>query len=373
MAGIYIHIPFCRKKCTYCDFHFSTTFEKYRSRMVDTIVRELVSRANELDEEVNTIYFGGGTPSVLSGDELSKILSSIQQNYQLSKLVEVTLEANPDDIDRQQLIEWMSGGVNRLSIGVQSFRSEDLKWMNRSHTAEQSIVAVSLAQEAGFDNITIDLIYGLPNMTLKEWEDQIDQVIALNVPHISAYCLTVEPNTVLSHLTKTGKLTTPGDQLQSEEFTLLRNKLIQSGFVQYEVSNFGKEDFESKHNSAYWKGEKYVGVGPSAHSYNGELRRWNIANNQQYMQMVETGEKYFENELLSTKDRFNELLLTGLRTIYGVHKEELSKTLEPKPEFYEHIKQFKGKGWLTEEEEYYKLTPEGLLFADHIASELFEV
>lgn len=372
MAGIYIHIPFCRKKCTYCDFHFSTTFENYRERMVDAIVKEAYSRAPELsDESVKTVYFGGGTPSVLNADELHRILKNVRENYAVDENVEITLEANPDDINIELLKIWKEEGVNRLSIGVQSFRSEDLEWMNRSHSAEQSVNAVKLAQREGFDNITIDLIYGLPNMSMTEWEAQLDQAIALNVPHISAYCLTVEPNTALAHLTKTGKIVTPGDQVQSEEFLMLRKKLLDARFIQYEVSNFGKEGFESQHNSAYWKNEKYLGIGPSAHSFDGVSRRWNVSHNQRYMSALETEDDYFEVETLSPTDKFNELLLTGLRTIYGVDKTLLFKEVSPTTSFETQIDEYKSKGWLVEEHDKYLLTPEGLLFADQIASELF--
>lgn len=374
MAGIYIHIPFCRKKCTYCDFHFSTTFEKYRARLVNAISLELIARAEELENEaIETIYFGGGTPSVLNDMELRKILGAVHEHYSVTDNVEITLEANPDDIDALSLREWRMQGVNRLSIGVQSFRKEDLEWMNRSHSAEQSVQAVKWAQEEGFNNITIDLIYGLPNMSMEEWEQQIDRALELGVPHISAYCLTVEPNTALAHLTKTGKIVTPGDQVQSEEFLVLRKKLLEADFVQYEVSNFAKIGFESQHNSAYWKNRKYLGAGPSAHSYDGINRRWNVSNNQIYMQQLELHEDYFEIERLTPNDRFNELLLTGLRTFYGVGINDLKDIRSISESFSERISSYKDKGWLVERDDTYFLTEEGLLFADHIASELFEV
>lgn len=372
MAGIYIHIPFCRKKCTYCDFHFSTTFESYRERMVAAIVKEAIERGKELSEEtVKTVYFGGGTPSVLNAKELHRILQTLRENYRLASDVEITFEANPDDINSDLLKVWRNEGVNRLSIGVQSFRSEDLEWMNRSHSAEQSVEAVKTAQNEGFKNITIDLIYGLPNMTMKDWEAQLDQAIALNVPHISAYCLTVEPNTALAHLTKTGKIVTPGDNVQSEEFLTLRRKLTDAGLTQYEVSNFAEKGYESKHNSAYWQNEKYLGLGPSAHSFDGDSRRWNVSNNQRYMSALETEDSYFEVETLSPIDKFNELLLTGLRTVYGVDKKLLLKEVSPPVSFETQINEYKAKGWLIEEYDKYLLTPEGLLFADQVASELF--
>ena len=340
--------------------------------MVNAIVKEAYSRAAELSEEtVKTIYFGGGTPSLLNADELHQILKTVRENYAVDENVEITLEANPDDINLELLKIWKREGVNRLSIGVQSFRSEDLEWMNRSHTAEQSVNAVKSAQQEGFDNITIDLIYGLPNMSIRGWEAQLDKAIGLNVPHISAYCLTVEPNTALAHLTKTGKIVTPGDQVQSEEFLMLRRKLLEAGYVQYEVSNFGKKGFESQHNSAYWKNENYLGIGPSAHSFDGTSRRWNMSNNQRYMSALETEDDYFEVETLSSTDKFNELLLTGLRTVYGVDKTLLLKEVSPPVSFEAQINEYKVKGWLVEERNRYFLTPEGLLFADKIAAELF--
>lgn len=371
MSGLYIHIPFCRKKCTYCDFHFSTTFEKYRERMVNAIVCELIIRKEETNEEIETVYFGGGTPSVLNNLELEKILLTIQDNYNLKEGVEITFETNPDDIDSESLAQWRKAGVNRLSIGIQSFRQQDLEWMNRSHSAEQSVNAVRLAQQEGYQNITIDLIYGLPNMSIREWETQLDRAIELSVPHISAYCLTVEPNTALAHLTKMGQIVTPGDQIQSEEFLMLRRKLLDAGFLQYEVSNFGKEGYESQHNSSYWKNEKYLGIGPSAHSFDGVSRRWNVSNNQQYMSAIESKDSYFEVEILRPIDKFNELLLTGLRTIYGVDKTKLFEEVLPPASFEAQINEYKAKGWLMDKHNKYRLTTEGLLFADLIASELF--
>jgi oxygen-independent coproporphyrinogen-3 oxidase len=372
MAGIYIHIPFCRKKCTYCDFHFSTTFESYRERMTDALVKEIKYRSTELSgETIKTIYFGGGTPSILSDTELHSILQTIRENYILDANAEVTLEANPDDINSDLLRVWKKEGINRLSIGVQSFRSEDLEWMNRSHTAEQSIDAVQIAQKAGFENLTIDLIYGLPKMSIDEWETQLEKAIALNVPHISAYCLTVEPNTALAHLTKTGKIVTPGDKVQSEEFLTLRGKLTDAGFIQYEVSNFSQKGYESKHNSAYWQNEKYLGFGPSAHSFDGVTRKWNVSNNQRYMSALENEESFCEKEELSSLDKFNELLLTGLRTVYGVNKPLLFEEVKPGVSFFDQINAYSVKGWLKEDDETYSLTTDGLLFADQIASELF--
>jgi len=342
--------------------------------MISSIIEEVHSRAIELtDERIKTVYFGGGTPSILNALELHQILNTIRNNYKIDENVEITLEANPDDINSDILNTWRQQGINRLSIGVQSFRPNDLEWMNRSHTAEQSVNAVKLAQEQGFHNITIDLIYGLPNMSIKEWEAQLDQAIILNIPHISAYCLTVEPNTELAHLTKSGKIVTPGDHIQSEEFLMLRRKLLEAGFVQYEVSNFGKEGFQSQHNSAYWKNEKYLGIGPSAHSFDGVSRRWNVSNNQRYMSTIETNGDYFYLEILRPIDKFNELLLTGLRTIYGVDKTMLLKEVTPPTSFEEQINKYKLKGWLVEEHQKYLLTTDGLLFADRIASELFLV
>ncbi len=373
MPGIYIHIPFCKQKCTYCDFHFSTTFSAYREQMIDAILQEISLRKNYLKEPISTIYFGGGTPSLLTEIELNSILRKINNTFEVLDNTEVTLEANPDDISQEQLSTWKKAGVNRLSIGLQSFKESDLKWMNRAHTVEEANECISLAQEAGFHNLTVDLIYGLPNLTLEEWKGHIQQLIDKGVPHISAYCLTVEKNTALSNWVNKGKIKMASEDVQSEQFLVLLELLEKNGYEQYEISNFCKNGIESKHNSNYWKGEHYIGVGPSAHSFNGTTRSWNVANNRKYIKAIEKNQAFSEKEELSKQDQFNELLLTGLRTKYGVNLANLQEILPLSKEFNETFSLFQEKKWLLIDNNIVLLTKSGKLMADYIASELFVV
>ena len=278
MAGIYIHIPFCKKACNYCDFHFSTSL-KNKSSLVNALINEIKLRKNELkDEVVQTIYFGGGTPSLLELDEITSLLESIKTDYLLSDNIELTIEVNPDDISEEKLISWKSLGINRLSVGVQSFYDRDLKLMNRAHNSHQSEKSIKLVAKY-FDNFTIDLIYGIPEMTSQEWISNLEKAIAFGVPHISCYALTVEPKTVLEKQIANGKIRPVNDDIYLEHFNIMTTLLKSNGFIHYEFSNFSKEGYYSKNNSAYWKGEKYLGIGPSAHSFNGINRSWNISNN----------------------------------------------------------------------------------------------
>lgn len=374
MAGIYIHIPFCKQKCSYCDFHFSTTFSDYRERMMESIVSEIVSRADYLEgKTLRTIYFGGGTPSLLTAEELLLVLNTVKSNFVLENEVEISLEANPDDITNDKLDAWNESGVNRLSIGLQSFKTEDLEWMNRAHTVEDSLNCVQKAQNAGINNLTVDLIYGLPNLTIEEWKQHIQKVIDFGVPHISAYCLTIEDKTALSALVKSGKIVPANEDQQSEQFTTLVSMLEENGFTQYEISNFSKPNFESQHNSNYWKGEWYLGVGPSAHSFNGVSRSWNVPNNHKYMSAIEKGLNDCETEILTPENQFNEYLLTGLRTIYGVNLNSLNAILPVNESFKKLTKAFIQEGWMTNYSGILVLTKEGRLKADFIASELFTV
>jgi len=371
MAGIYIHIPFCKQKCSYCDFHFSTTFSAYRSKMIQALIKEIETRTGYLNlQEVETIYFGGGTPSLLTSNELKAIVAAVYKNYKVNNEVEFTLEANPDDITSEQLLAWKAIGVNRLSIGLQSFLQEDLDWMNRAHSAEESTSAVKLAKEHGF-SLTVDLIYGLPNRTIKDWKSNINQLVALGPDHISAYCLTVEKRTALYQLIQKGELPEVGEDDQSDQFEVLVSSLKSAGYLQYEISNFAKENAYSKHNTNYWKGVSYLGVGPSAHSFDGESRRWNISNNQKYMKGVLSDEVYFEEELLTPKDRFNELILTGLRTKWGVNIEMLTFRHCLTSGFNRQLLAFKEDKLIIEYEGTIYLTEKGKLQADHIAAMLF--
>lgn len=374
MAGIYLHIPFCRKKCTYCDFHFSTTFESYRDKMIRSLEKEIELRKDYLDDQtIETIYLGGGTPSVLNEDELVRLLNKIRTLFKVSANVEVTLEANPDDFTQEKVMEWKKAGVNRLSIGIQSFREKDLQWMNRSHNVEQSYEAAKMAQSAGITNITIDLIYGLPEMMMKEWEEQVETAVKLGVNHISAYCLTVEQNTALHHFVNRGTIIPAGEDQQADEFQKLVEILKDKGFEQYEISNFSIPGFESRHNSAYWKGINYLGIGPSAHSFNGVSRMWNVANNQRYIKGVEGGVPENEIEELTHEDRFNELLLTGLRTVYGVELNRLIGILTPEEAFYKTLHDYEKSGDIEIVDEVIYLTKQGRLIADRIAADLFIV
>ena len=341
--------------------------------MIDSILKEIELRKDYLDDTINTIYFGGGTPSILTKEEISIILAKINGIYPVSENVELTLEANPDDITLDQLSFWKETGINRLSIGLQSFKESDLKWMNRAHTVEEANQCVSLAQDAGFNNLTVDLIYGLPDLSLAEWKDHVQRLIDLNVPHISAYCLTVEKNTVLSNWVAKGKIAPPSEDVQSEQFLALLEILEANDYEQYEISNFCKKGFESKHNSNYWKGEKYIGIGPSAHSFNGTTRSWNVANNSKYIKAISANTSYYEVEELSKENQFNELIMTGLRTKYGVDLERLNAIITTPKQFIENLALFKKNGWVLQEQSTISLSKEGKLMADYIASELFVI
>ena len=372
MAGIYIHIPFCKQKCTYCDFHFSTTFSKYRSKMIFAICQEITIRHPYLKNQlINTIYFGGGTPSILTKEELEEIMNALKLNFVIANDAEITFEANPDDIIEKKLGEWKSIGINRLSIGLQSFKAFDLKWMNRAHTAEESEQCVKLAKKHGFNNLTVDLMYGLPNLTNEEWEEHLLKVVQLGVPHISAYCLTVEEQTVLHHKINKGEIKATSEDVQSDQFMLMLKVLKEHGYQQYEISNFSKVGHESIHNSNYWKGESYLGIGPSAHSFNGKSRSWNISNNSKYIEKIERGEDSFEEEILSQENRFNELVMTGLRTVYGVSLAKLTDIQPLSEAFLAKSNQFIAEGLLELNNGILTTTENGRLQADYLASELF--
>lgn len=370
---LYLHIPFCRKACTYCDFHFSTQTDAV-DRMVNAICTELVLRKSEAKNALETIYFGGGTPSILTNDQLGKILNVIRENYLIIANPEITLEANPDDLSNEKLVELKSVGINRLSIGIQSFREDDLIWMNRSHNAAQSSEAVKNAQATGFSNITIDLIYGIPNLSASDWKKNLMQAVELNPQHISAYCLTIEKKTVLGHRFAKGEMKAIDDDAASEQFLFMRDFLAKNGFHQYEVSNFSKTGYESKHNTSYWQGKKYLGVGPSAHSFNGTERRWNISNNTNYIKGIEEGLDYFDEETLTESNRINETIMTSLRTIRGLDLEDFSQKfgMEQQQELLSNAKKHLSLGNLQIENEFLKATPEGLLLIDAICSDLFD-
>ena len=373
MAGIYTHIPFCKQRCTYCDFHFSTSFEVYREAVIKAIAQELILRKNEISEKIQTIYFGGGTPSLLLKSEIELIINTVKDNFILGQNVEITLEANPEDISVENLILWNEQGINRLSIGLQSFKESDLTWMNRSHNVAEGIKSVKLAQSYGFKNISVDIMYGLPNLSSKEWNSHLQSVLALNVSHISAYCLTIEPKTALFQEVKKKKILPANDEVQSTQFEEMIEFLAINGYEQYEISNFARDEQYSKHNSNYWKGVPFLGIGPSAHSFDGIHRRWNISNNTKYYKNVGLNDSWYEEELLSKEDQWNELFLTGLRTKWGVSKEKISLLGGFSEEEKKCINNYILGGEILETSTVFLLTKKGLLFADAIAENLFRL
>ena len=374
MAGIYIHIPFCKQKCSYCDFHFSTNLQ-HKSNLIQAINKELEIRKDEISAPLETIYFGGGTPSILSEIELESIFETIYKNYSTKNLKEITLETNPDDLNKEKLNFLKSTPINRFSIGVQSFFEEDLKLMNRAHNTQEAETSIKLAQDFGFENITIDLIYGSTTTTNEMWKQNLQKAIALNVPHISSYALTVEEKTILDHQIKKG-ITKPVDEdHQNEQFQLLVDTLTSNDFIQYEISNFGKEDYFSLHNSNYWKGIHYLGIGPSAHSYNGKTRAWNIANNSKYIQTINENKLPQEIEVLNEVEQFNEMIMIGLRTIYGIDLNRINSEFSQPlvNSFYQELNQLINENLVEKKENKIILKPEAKFFADGIASRLFYI
>ena len=371
MAGIYIHIPFCKQACHYCDFHFSTSMKK-KEEMIAALHRELFLRKKEITEPVETIYFGGGTPSVLLNSEINLLIDAIYQLFDVAENPEITLEANPDDLTADRIKELAQSKINRLSIGIQSFFDEDLKMMNRAHNATEAWNSLQEAKKY-FDNISIDLIYGIPEMTLDRWQQNVQKALDLNIPHISSYALTVEPKTALATLIKNGKIPTPDDGVAHEHFLLLIEMLEKAGFIHYELSNFGKPDYFSKNNSAYWLGKNYLGIGPSAHSFNGENRSWNIANNSLYINAIQQDKLPNEVEVLCKNDRYNEYVMTGLRTVWGVSLEKIKVDFGQNYLDYllKNTEIFLINDQLIIENNILKTTLKGKFFCDGIASELF--
>ena len=374
MSGIYIHIPFCKQACNYCDFHFSTSL-KLKSNLIESILAEIDLRHSYLENKnIDTIYFGGGTPSLLSEKELFLILEKIYKNYNVSSNAEISLEANPDDLSVEKLKELKRLEINRLSIGLQSFNNEELIWMNRAHTATESEASVKRAQDKGFENISIDLIYGSKFSNLTNWKKTLAKAIALDVKHISSYNLTIEDKTKLGHDFKVKKEIAIDDEKSSELFLEMIDRLEKNNFIQYEISNFGKENYFSNHNSNYWKGIEYIGFGPSAHSFDGVSRQWNVSNNSLYIKNItDKNEAYFEKEILSESDQFNEYILTSLRTIWGIDVLVLNTKFNSEilNSFNEKIKTYISSDMIIFNNNKYVLTSNGKLFADKIASELF--
>jgi oxygen-independent coproporphyrinogen-3 oxidase len=372
MSGIYIHIPFCKQACHYCDFHFSTSMKK-KDEMVLAIAKELQMRKTEFENEVvETIYFGGGTPSRLQIADLRLQIDTIYKNFSVAKNPEITLEANPDDLSEDYLIELSKIGINRLSIGIQSFFEDDLQLMNRAHNSAEAKKCLEFATKY-FDNISLDLIYGIPRMSNEKWKQNIETALSFGIPHISSYALTVEPKTALNKLIQTGKIAKPNDESAQEHFAILVETLEANDFIHYELSNFGKANYFSKNNSAYWLGKKYIGIGPSAHSYDGISRSWNVSNNSLYLKSIHEGKLPNEIEFLSIADRYNEYIMTGLRTIWGVSLNRIET--EFGSEYLEYLhkqaQKFLNDDLLSIDNNILKPTSKGKFLTDGIASDLF--
>jgi oxygen-independent coproporphyrinogen-3 oxidase len=375
MAGIYLHIPFCKQACHYCDFHFSVNQDK-KNDLVAAILKEALLRKEELQNEaIKTIYFGGGTPSLLSTDALLRIFDTLAENYNLSALQEVTLEANPDDLTAAYLRELRHTPINRLSIGIQSFREMDLKLMNRAHDAKQALRCVPESADIGFENISIDLIYGIQGLTQGDWIKNLNTAFDLPIAHLSSYCLTVEPKTKLAKLVSSGELPAVNDEFAANHFETLIEMTEAAGIPWYEVSNFAKPGMESKHNSSYWANENYVGLGPGAHSFNGVKRSWNVSSNTAYIQQIDKNVLPSESELLTSEEKFNEYLLTALRTRKGLSFTELNNRCDSAKinEIKSVLQEKAAQGLATINNDGAVLTTKGLLFADAIASSLFIV
>ena len=381
-AAIYIHIPFCKQACYYCDFHFSTSLKK-KEELINALIKELELRKEELQNQIiETIYFGGGTPSLLSNNELQLIIDAVYNNYQVIENPEITLEANPDDLlvagmspraqSRTIFEDYKTIGINRLSIGIQSFFEDDLKNMNRAHSSEEAKKCLEEATRY-FDNITIDLIYGIPNMSLEKWNENLQIAFGFGVNHISSYALTVEPKTALDSFIKKGTYPPIDEDLALQHFNHLIAEMEKQGFIHYEISNFGKPEFFSKHNTSYWQGKPYLGIGPSAHSFYNNQRSWNVANNIRYIKSIQQNELPSTVEMLSKKDKFNEYIMTGLRTIWGVSFEKIEEDFGL--EFKEHIlssaKSFLEQNLLEIKDHKIVATPKGKFLIDGISSSLF--
>ena len=372
MSGIYIHIPFCKQACHYCDFHFSTSLKK-KDEMVFALAKEIEMRKNEFQEEIiETIYFGGGTPSILEISDLKFLIDAVYRNFKVAKNPEITVEANPDDLTENRIIELSKNKVNRLSIGIQSFFEDDLKLMNRAHNVEEAKSCLKIATQY-FDNISIDLIYGIPEMSNEKWLQNIETALSFKVPHISSYALTVEPKTALHSFIQKGIIPQPNDEVAQDHFQILVDKLSENEFIHYELSNFGKENYFSKNNSSYWLGKKYIGIGPSAHSYDGKNRGWNMSNNSLYIKSIQENKLPIEIETLTKTDRYNEYVMTGLRTIWGV---SLNKIEQEFGETYLHYLNQQAAKFIEDhllfvDDNILRTTKKGKFLSDGIASDLF--
>ena len=378
MAGIYLHIPFCRQACHYCNFHFSVS-RKQQKEFVESLQKEISIQKNFFNHEavktdnIKTLYFGGGTPSLLTFRELTQIMQTLQDNFTFDPECEITFECNPDDMSFDKTEMLKSIGMNRLSIGVQSFHSADLRYMNRLHSPAQSVKAIENAQRSGFENITTDLIYGTPTMSKQQWKENIQKITSLSVPHVSAYALTVEKKTALDVFIRKGTAMPVKDEKAEEDFHILCNMMKERGYVHYEISNFGKPGFFSQHNLNYWNGTPYLGLGPSAHSFLPGIRQWNVSNTCKYIDSLKKNRVPFEKEILSKTDQYNEYVMTSLRTMWGIEKQKINTNFDKKYETYlnhEASKQIIA-GNLSETNTHFTITEKGRFFSDGIAASLF--
>ncbi len=368
MAGIYIHIPFCKQACHYCNFHFTTSL-RHKNELVAALLKEMELQQDYFEKEkVDTIYFGGGTPSLLQFEDVRSLLEKIKSVFDITTGSEITMEVNPDDIDEEKLIGWKQTGINRLSIGVQSFFDEDLKWMNRAHEASQSVLSLQSAVRY-FNNISIDLIYGTPLLSQEKWKQNVEKAIEFKVPHLSCYALTVEPRTPLHKMITQGTAADVNPDKQSDQFLLLMQWMEEAGYEHYEISNFARPGFRSLHNSSYWQGTKFLGVGPSAHSFNGTSRQWNISNNTVYIASVNKGIIPFEKEELTATQRTNEYIMTSLRTMEGLDLNKIEHLQSER--LIRQTKKYLERGLLLQKNSSLILTKEGKLLADGIAADLF--
>ena len=373
MLGIYIHIPFCKKSCHYCNFHFSTSL-KNKEDMIKAINKEIYQKAILNNDKVSTIYFGGGTPSILYVKEINLIIENIYKNFNVGKNIEITIEANPDDLSKHKLNDLSKTKINRISIGVQSFIDKELKIMNRVHDSKKAIKSIEMAKKY-FNNISVDLLYGVPDSSIKSWNYNLDTISSFNINHISAYALTVEPKTALESFINKSILSMPDEDLVYSQYQLINEKLSSKNFINYEVCSFAQKDFFSKNNSAYWLRKKYIGIGPSAHSFDGESRSWNISNNKKYIDQIRDGDNYYKKENLTKVDQYNEYIMTGLRTIWGVSVKHIESNFNVrfKNYFLKKIKSHIAKKNVYKEDDLYLTTQSGRFLADGIASDLFLV
>lgn len=373
MAGIYLHIPFCKQACHYCDFHFSTT-RKHQQEMVNALCEELILRKDELKSPITTVYLGGGTPSLLTPEQLEQLFKTIEKHYILAESIEFTLEANPDDITEQLLTAYKKTGLNRLSLGIQSFHENDLKFMNRAHNSEQAESALAAVLNK-FNNVSVDLIYGVPGLGLSAWAENLEKAINSGVPHLSCYALTVEPGTALDRFIKKGVVSPVDEDLAKAHYDFLIEYTAQKGFDNYEFSNFAKPGYRSKNNTAYWEGTPYLGIGPGAHSLVNDIRSWNVSNNPKYIKSLKAGQRPFEFESLTVNDKYNEYIMTGLRTAKGVSLDKIETDFGKSfREFTEGLlPELVAKQWIFMDGDSIHVPKKSKFLSDGIAAELFKL